>query len=135
MILRLPNLPKNISVFLVAILQHLKTERIACQEGRLEARRPIGFGWLFGVILECAGLYLKTYWSILNGGSVNNSILSITQTADHLNPIFMCFRRKSVNVVLADIQFFRSAEFQTLKKIAIVRFQQIIKSAKLSLLE
>jgi len=65
----------------------------------------------FGMILEYAGLYFKIYWRVLNGCSVNNSILSITQTADHLNPIIVGFRRKSVNVVFADIQFLRSAEF------------------------
>ena len=48
----------------------------------------------FGMILENAGLYLKTYWRVLNGGSVNNSILSITQTEDHLDQIIVRFRLK-----------------------------------------
>ena len=69
----------------------------------------------FGMILEYAGLYFKIYWRVLNGCSVNNSILSITQTADHLNPIIVGFRRKSVNVVQFGGKHFYIDQSQFLK--------------------
>ena len=45
-----PRRSKKNPCFLEAILQHLKTERITCQEGRYEAGRIIGFECLFSVI-------------------------------------------------------------------------------------
>jgi len=44
LILRLPDIPKNIRVFWKLFLQHLKKERKAHQDGGLEARRIIRFG-------------------------------------------------------------------------------------------
>ena len=43
LVLRLPDTPKNFPVFWKLFLQHLKKERKACQDGRHEARRIIGF--------------------------------------------------------------------------------------------
>ena len=91
-----PRPSKKHPCFLVAIFPSLYKPGQARQDGGLEARRTIGFEWFFGMILEYAGLYLKTYWRVLNGFSVNNSILSITQTAEHLDQIFVLFRRKVV---------------------------------------
>ncbi len=42
-----PRRSKKHPCFLEAILQHLKTESITCQEGRYEARRTICFEWYF----------------------------------------------------------------------------------------
>ncbi|HEA64886.1 MAG TPA: hypothetical protein ENI02_01950 [Candidatus Aminicenantes bacterium] len=47
LILRFPDIPKNLRVFLEAILQHLFKPRQACQEGRLEARRRIPLDSIF----------------------------------------------------------------------------------------
>ena len=82
-ILRLPDIPKNIPVFWKLFLQHLKTEIIAGQEGRREARRTNRLNGISYMIRLLCWFYLKNRRNTISGRFVEASRLLNTSVPCH----------------------------------------------------